>query len=153
VSLLFLSAWHYRQGDLKASKKVGRVVWHVVILHIGLSLALLSPEYYKKFYGQTRLNLNGELIIACGVFATYCFWLIPKLARRLALQHRIKLLAIALVLGHLIPMGSSWLTPSQWHGLMPPISLVSAGACLFALLIFGPLRNTQSQKPNSDVRK
>jgi hypothetical protein len=134
VMILCLSAWLYKNGELQQSKKMGRIVWHAAVIHIGLSLALLSPDYYKKFYDEDSLTLNGEFIMLFGVLAAYSFWQIPNFAKNLSVQYKIKLSACLLALGHIIPMGSSWLTPAAWHGGMPPVSLLSALLCVLAFV-------------------
>lgn len=142
VAVLCWSAWCYQQGKLDQSKKMGRVVWHSVIIHIGLSLTLISPAYYQKFFSENGFTLYGEIIMLLGVLAAYSFWQIPKFAHSLAHQHRIKLAACLFALGHLIPMGSSWLEPATWHGTMPPISLLSAVCCLLAFVFTSAKQTT-----------
>ena len=145
VTILCWSAWCYQQRKLEQSKQMGRIVWHAVIIHIGLSLTLVSADYYQKLFSDNGFNLNGEIIMLLGVLAAYSFWQIPKFAHNLAYQHRIKLAACLFALGHIIPLGSSWFEPTTWYGNMPPISLLSAACCLLAFAFTSAKQVTATQ--------
>lgn len=140
VAMLCYSGWHYCVGQREVSKSDGRIAWHAALIHSGLSLALLSPSYYAKFYLDGRYNLAGEILIAFGVMSLYCLWQIGHHNGRR--QHRLKQAACLLALAHLLPMASGWLTPSAWHGAMPPMSLISALLCSGALLSYARYKSS-----------
>lgn len=139
AALLFLSAMMLfrSKAEPDSSSRVlslqfGRWAWHCVLLHVVLSLALLSPAYYGKFFEQGLLNLKGELIILFGVLAVYCFYRLQSLGENLLL----KVLCSALLTAHLLPMWGKWFSPQAWYGFMPPISMLSCSLSVAALVIF-----------------
>lgn len=139
AALLFLSALTLfrSKAEPESSNKVlsqrfGRWAWHCVLLHAILSLALLSPAYYGKFFEQGLLNLKGELIILFGALAVYCFYRLQSLGENLLL----KVLCSALLTAHLLPMWGKWFSPQAWYGFMPPISLLSCTLSVAALVFF-----------------
>jgi hypothetical protein len=105
-----------------------------LILHVLLSLAILSPPYYPKFFGPATLNATGEITILAGVLATYCLWA----ARREPARQVLLAMAVSFLGVHLVSMGwNSWLQVGEWPGKMPPISMLSfllAGGSLALLL-------------------
>lgn len=134
VCMLALSGWNYVKGRSCRSKQQGRMAWHAALIHSGLSLALLNEDYYPKFFAENGMNFWGESVVLFGVLATYVLWQVGKLCG--LPHHQFKRLACGLVLLHLLPMFSSWLTPTQWYGFMPPMSLISAIAAGTALLLY-----------------
>ncbi|MAZ88447.1 MAG: hypothetical protein CL693_12465 [Cellvibrionaceae bacterium] len=134
VCMLALSGWNYAKGYTLRSKQQGRMVWHAALIHSGLSLALLNGDYYPKFFADNGMNFLGESVILCGVLASYALWQVGNLCG--LRHHQFKCLACALALLHLLPMSASWITPMQWYGFMPPMSLISALAAGTALLLY-----------------
>ncbi len=123
-------------------------------LHIVLSLVLLSPANYAKFFMEDggKLNLTGEITFLFGVLAI-SFLMFPAITtlplmyealggERWQRAQRMGYWAIAMVAGHTFTMGyKGWLDPSGWHGGMPPITLwgfLLAGGALLAKAMSGP---------------
>jgi hypothetical protein len=132
-------------GRAEAARRFGQSGFILAALHSLISLIILSPEYYPKFYLETgRLNLVGELSMLLGVLSFGCFSLAAlgplagdktkqqKLARTMGLW------GFLLVGLHVLVMGwNGWLKPVDWHGALPPISLVAFLAILVAAASFG----------------
>ncbi len=136
IVMLLLSCYAYFKGQQEQHRAFGRIAWHMMVIHIGLSVVLFSPGYYRAFYGANalRLSLLGELVLISGVLAIVMFWQIPKYSG--VIQHRLKQLGCALAFGHILPTSvpSKWLQPTEWYGYLPPIGLVTAIMALLAFL-------------------
>jgi hypothetical protein len=88
-----------------------------ISLHVLISVVLLGMDYYSKLMAGGVLTAFGSISILGGIAA---FVLIRE---RVKIHN---LLVIGLLIGHLFFLGfPGWLTPDQWHGSLPPISLLS----------------------------
>ena len=101
-----------------------------------MSLVLLSPAYYPKFFAAEggKLNLTGELTFLFGALALG-FLLFPAITtlplmyealggERWQRMQRMGYWAIAMVAAHTLTMGwAGWRDPSSWPAAMPPITL------------------------------
>jgi DMSO/TMAO reductase YedYZ heme-binding membrane subunit len=142
---------HWHDNDryirLVVIKFCGLIGFFLAGIHSLLSLALLSPAYFSKYFAADgRLNFEGELALAVGVVALF-FLLGPAITSlpmmpkalggiRWKRNQRLGYVALALVIVHLIALGlRGWLTPTQWQGWLPPISLIACAAACFPLLI------------------
>ena len=136
VVFLLLSSWKYAQGNSNLAKFWGTSSLHFAMLHIAMSIVLLSESYYPKFYGVGMMNLNGEASVLFGLLAGYCYFLLGTRAR----QHMfliLKVLAAFAICLHLFIMGySNWFSISNWPGRLPPISLISFLVGIAALFIY-----------------
>ena len=141
--------WHDHDRALRlvVIKFCGLMGFFLAAVHAFLSLCLLTPAYYGKYFDAAgRLNLQGELAMAVGVIALF-FLLAPALTTlpmmpkalggwRWKRSQRAGYVALSLVLVHLVVLGlKGWLAPKGWHGGLPPISLVAAVAALVPLLV------------------
>jgi len=101
-----------------------------ISLHVLISVVLLGMDYYPKLMADGVLTAFGSISILGGIAA---FVLI---------RDRVKihnLAMIGLLMAHLFFLGfPGWLTPGQWHGSFPPISLLSFSllCVIFAMGIF-----------------
>jgi DMSO/TMAO reductase YedYZ heme-binding membrane subunit len=66
--------------------------------------------------------------------------------------------ALALVVVHLVFLGiNGWLAPGEWHGGIPPVSLVAVAAALVPLLVKRKLEHDKKERaasrldPDSDI--
>ena len=134
VIFLALAAWHYQKQQKEASRWWGRASMHCVFLHLLLSLAVFMQPYYPKFFGPERLSLEGELLLLFGVLGTYGYWgLLRYDGRDPRDRLLLKLMASLFVFLHLFFMGyHGWPKFREWHGYLPPISLLSALSVLIA---------------------
>ena len=140
---LLITAVYAARRQVAEVKNWGTVTLHLAYIHIILSLALLSANYYAKFFGDEMMNLSGELMLLFGALGVYCFWRIgvSSISQRVSFQ----LLGSLLVSGHLLAMGlSGWLTPEKWYGGLPPISLLCFIATTIAAVLFLRIRVYQS---------
>ncbi len=106
-------------------------VFILVSLHILISLIILRPYYFESFFTKNLgFSLIGNLTLAGGALAGVLMLFKEKI---ILLRKKFMLLLIIFLGLHLISMGwKGWITPSSWHGMMPPITLLS----FIALLIW-----------------
>ncbi len=141
--------WHDHDRALRlvVIKFCGLTGFFLAGIHALLSLALLGPAYYGKYFvPDGRLNLEGEIALAVGVIALFLLLapaittlpMMPKAigGRRWKRSQRTGYIALLFVVAHLVALGwRGWLAPSGWNGGMPPISLVAVTAALVPLLV------------------
>jgi DMSO/TMAO reductase YedYZ heme-binding membrane subunit len=125
------------EGWLDARKALGMTGFLLVLIHALMSFMLFSPAIYGKFFGADgSLTLLAGLSMLGGVLAFVVLW-----AYNLSFQTHLRedkafiqfitsrtFLLWAMILGgaHVLFMGyQGWLTPSGWHGGIPPVSLVA----------------------------
>lgn len=125
------------QGWLNARKALGMTGFLLVLLHALMSFLLFSPAMYGKFF-QTdgSLTLLAGLSMLFGVLGFVFLWgynlsfqtFLREDERFIRILTSRRTMMLALVLGglHLLFMGyEGWLKPGDWHGGLPPISLVA----------------------------
>lgn len=141
--------WH--NGDpvlrLVVVKFCGLMGFFLAGIHALLSLCLLDPAYYAKFFDPDgRLNLVGESSMVLGVVALFALLspaittlpMMPKAIGgvRWKRSQRLGYVGLLLVGGHLVCMGlSGWLSPRGWPWGLPPISLIAVVAVALPLLL------------------
>lgn len=134
-----------RERQMLLVKLLGLSGFSLAAIHSLLSLALLSPHYYEKFFGDGKMNLVGELSMLFGAFSLFLFTVVaccslPNVRESMGENRwrrlqRMGYVGLLLVSGHLLAMGlSGWLTPREWPGWLPPVSMVAFVAALAALL-------------------
>lgn len=156
ISGVFLLAVSYASGKLNIlrikdqSKQIqfvkfsGLAGFSLNAMHAFISLILISPAYYPKFYTGDMLNLTGELSMIMGVFSLYCFAIpaittIPFMQEAVGIRkwqqgQRMGYLGLFTALLHVAFMGfAGWIDVEKWPGHMPPITLLGA------LLVLAPL--------------
>jgi len=141
--------WHDHDKALRlvVIKFCGLVGFFLAGIHALLSLSLLSPAYYGKYFDPDgRLNLEGELALVVGVVALFMLMspaittlpMMPKAigGQRWKRSQRLGYAALLLVVVHLVALGlEGWLAPAGWNGGLPPISLVAVIGALIPLLV------------------
>lgn len=109
------------------------------LLHVLLSVSLLSQNYYTKLFLDGKLTLQGNISLFSGALAFVSAFYMKKTDNYIF---------YILVSVHLFFLGyKGWFEPDKWNGMMPPITLI----CFLILLslIFVKLRNkSASQKAN-----
>lgn len=122
---------------LSARKAFGMTGFLLILIHALISFMLFSSPYYGKFFGPDgTLTGVASLSMLAGVLGFVFLWAYnlsfqTKLSEDQAFIEFItsrRVLVWALSLGgfHLAFMGySGWLQPGDWHGGLPPISLVA----------------------------
>jgi len=133
---------------LNARKALGMMGFLLVLIHALISFMLFSPSVYGKFFeADGTLTLVAGLSMLGGVLGFVVLW-----AYNLSFQTALRedkafigfitsrrFLLFALILGgvHVVFMGyEGWLTPSDWHSGIPPVSLVA-----FAFFVVGYIAN------------
>ncbi len=131
---------------LDSRKEIGTVAFVMILAHVFFAVLLFgSGAYYGKFFATDgSLSMVGSWSMLLGVLAFIWLWLynISFKTRQegdaafLALITSFGSLRLAglLAAGHLLIMGfKGWLTPGQWAGGMPPITMVAIAAYLICL--------------------
>lgn len=120
-------------------------------LHCGISLLILDPHYFGKFFRPDhRMTWQAEASMLAGLLAVaVMLWqavisLQSTDHRKVvhptgddAVAHPKNLGAAVVILGaaHVLLMGfSGWFQPSRWHASLPPITLIGFSVAAVALL-------------------
>jgi len=126
----------YRIISLKSKSTDSKIlkVYAMILglLHLLISLIILSPSYFPKFYTEFKLNIIGELSLFFGVIAFAIILLISSndLMKDVKdsgkINPNIGKYFLVFIAAHLFVMGyKGWLDPSSWPGWMPPITLLA----------------------------
>jgi hypothetical protein len=124
------------EGYLNARKALGMVGFLMVLIHVLISFMLFTPAIYGQFFEQDgSLTLTGGLSMLGGVLSFVVLW-----GYNLSFQTHLRedtafikfitsrkflLTAMLFSLVHLFFMGlKGWMNPGDWHGGLPPISLL-----------------------------
>jgi DMSO/TMAO reductase YedYZ heme-binding membrane subunit len=151
TSYLIGKTIHVYEEDSKKQliliKFCGLIGFSLASIHALMSLLLITPAYYPKFFLESgQMNLTGELTMVLGVLSLWCLAItaitsLPFMydavgAERWQRGQRMGYLSLALASGHVFAMGIwGWLTPGSWHGGLPPVSLVAFTAAMGPLLV------------------
>lgn len=106
------------------------------LAHVLLSLALLGPAYYAKFFDGQKLTAVAGAAIALGAASAVLFHVGRQEASGWSPVRRYDALAaVAFIAGThaALPGFSGWFEPSTWPGGLPPITLVSFALGVAAL--------------------
>ncbi len=133
---------------LNARKAMGMTGFLLAFVHVLMSFMLFSPASYGKFFAAegTLTGLAGLSMLA-GVLSFAALWSYnmsfqtflreEKAFIQFITSRGFMLFALLLGAAHLFFMGyEGWLQPEDWHGGLPPISLVA-----FAFFSIGYLFN------------
>ncbi len=109
--------------------------------HVVLSLMILNPSYFAKFFGDSGLmTFSAELSMLAGVigmvFLAGLFYVNGLEKKSSTESLRIGWGRAVLWCGavHVAAMGyAGWLAPRTWYGYLPPISLLSFLAAVYFL--------------------
>jgi hypothetical protein len=103
--------------------------------HVVLSLTLLNPDYYPKFYDAGKLTLIAGLSMLLGATAIVLQELGARRAKAgqfLTNQQMLGCLVAITGLHAALPGVSGWFAPATWPGYLPPITLISALVAVLA---------------------
>jgi hypothetical protein len=138
---------HVTERLLNVRKSLGINGFILVFTHAIISLLLFKPAIYPKFFHlDNTLTLDGGLSMLGGILSFVFLWSYKmsfqahlreheRLVRSIRSRNFL-LTAMLVFMLHLLFMGyKGWITPSQWHGGLPPISLVSFVFFLIAYVI------------------
>ena len=125
------------KGWLNARKSMGMTGFLLVMMHVLMSFLLFNSAMYGKFFEvDGKMTLFAGLSMLGGVLAFVALWAYnmtfqtflreDKAFIRFITSRRFMLFALTLGAFHLFFMGyEGWLKPGDWHGGLPPISLVA----------------------------
>ena len=105
-------------------------------MHVFMSLIILNPTYYPKFYDGEMMNFNGELSMLMGVLCIFFFTIpaittIPFMQEAVGIKkwqkrQRMGYYGLLTALLHVVIMGfSGWLKVETWPGYLPPLTLLA----------------------------
>ena len=110
-----------------------------IIIHVLLSLSILSEKYFPKLFENTKLTIAGSASVLFGVLA-----LMSYLFRR---NKKTILVFYLLIILHLLFIGyKGWFDIGKWNGMMPPITLI----CTLLLIVTMLLVVYSNRKQNSE---
>ena len=124
-------------GFLTARKALGMVGFILVLIHSLISLLLFKPEVYGQFFQQDgTLTLIGGFSMLGGVLSLVVLWVYnlsfqthlrdDERIIRFIKSRNFLLSVMFFSLLHIFFMGyKGWVKPEDWHGGLPPISLIS----------------------------
>ena len=152
--------WHDHDKALRlvVIKFCGLMGFFLAAVHAFFSLSLLSPAYYAKYFDDIgQLNLEGEIAISVGVLALFCLLapavttlpMMPKAIGgvRWKRNQRLGYVALAFVVVHLVVLGwRGWLAPEDWHGGIPPVSLVAVLVALVPLVVKRKVEHDKAER-------
>lgn len=147
VSGIFFLATSYAFGKIRwlnfnnESKQIqfikytGLVGFSLIAMHVFMSLLIITPEYFPKFFDGNMMNFKGEMTMLMGVLSLY-FFTIPAITTIPFMQEAVGIkkwqqgqqmgyYGLLTSLVHTTIMGySGWLDIEKWPGYLPPISLI-----------------------------
>lgn len=105
----------------------------MIIIHILISLWLLSPEYYPSFYSaDSILKIKALSIIGFGIIGSLvAFGFRYSFLSNYSTQFKASVFGSVILLHNSVMGFERWLMPEQWPRMMPPITLISS---LFVLV-------------------
>jgi hypothetical protein len=135
ASLLLIALAVIRLASARRRPIRNLMVWAsgMALAHTLISLALLDPVYFEKFYSGPRLTAQAgaSLLIGAAALAVLQWGKgKPGTADPARAAMTLGLLAFLSATHAAIPSTASWFDPFTWPGHMPPLTLVSflAGA-------------------------
>ena len=143
TALLLLMTYalqHHRNPD-KTDNSLLTSAWLFMLFHAGISLAILTPAYYPKYFDAGKLTSLAAWSMMLGVTAAACLHQVCRLCSLkdpAGLPLKIGVLAFlsgvhAMLLGY-----TGWFQPWTWPGNIIPITLISflaGSAALIATLL------------------
>jgi DMSO/TMAO reductase YedYZ heme-binding membrane subunit len=149
VASLALEPVYRKQGEawLTTRKFLGRTGMVLIIIHILISFLLFKPEVYDKFFtADGNLNTLAEWSMLMGALGISAYlimhntFLKPEEGngfQKMVMSPAFGIMALTLSALHVAIMGfEGWLTPREWHGGMPSITLVSVFLFAAGIIIF-----------------
>ncbi len=137
--LIGISIYRYRFNHKYSITRLIDIARLSGTLHIIISLTLITPTYYEKFFQNGKFTVPAAISILLGALTVVLFSA-SELFRKQNKSSvgKVRILAImAFLIGlHTAFQGfQGWLTPSAWPGYLPPITLISFIIGLAALII------------------
>lgn len=124
---------------------LARAGFALIVLHVLLSLPILSPGYFPQFFDGDKMNLTGELSLLLGALSFGCCLAVAmkfatgdptrSATTRRGVVQRLAAMMLVLAAGHVLVMGiSGWLKPRSWPGGLPPVTFLAFLAAVAPLV-------------------
>jgi len=130
VVLLLVAALRRVRGSGSAGPLLGHAAI-VTALHVVLSLMLLTPAYFAKYFAAGKLTGTAGVAMTFGALALA--WMMRGALTGRPARGGLAVLAGLTVVHTAVQGFEGWLDPTTWPGGLPPITLLStvlAGAAL-----------------------
>jgi len=124
----------------------------LALIHVIISIILLEPDYFPKLFAGGKFNIFGELSILFGILAFTAFIILlistttreylKDILKRIASPDFINILGLLFLVFHTFLLGiKGWMTPKQWPGYLPPITLLGFIVAIIPIFkkIFGKM--------------
>lgn len=135
--LLVVAVVRYRLRPLLSNAKILYMSGLFGGIHILISCMLLSPAYYEKLFLDGKLTAIAGLSMLWGAVAAVLF--ISKAAKKdsqaIGTMRSLALVCCITALHVAFQGFQSWLTPYDWPGFIPPLTLISFLGSIVALLV------------------
>ena len=144
---LIILGWSRIPADPRRRRGLGMTGLALMVIHVVLSLSILTPAYFGKFYRPSGLmTWQAEASTLAGVlaFLSLCCLFVAsqnqneshgEVAHR-SLWPLVGRAMLVLAAAHVALMGyAGWLKPGSWPGFLPPITLLSFLAAVVAALL------------------
>ena len=132
---------------LNARAELGMTGFLLVLIHALISFMLFNPQIFGKFYEENgHLTLLGGISMLGGIISLVILWVFnlsfktdlkeDKAFIRFITSRNFLLIGMLFGITHIFFMGyKGWMNPSDWHGGLPPISLVAFAFCTVGFII------------------
>ena len=124
--------------SLNLSSRLANISFLLVMLHAIMSFMLFKPEIYTMFFEKNNtISLFGGLTIVSGIIALLKI-LINQLDIKFkslynqknndtlfSLPKEVNISMLFIILHILFMRFNGWVTPAEWNGGLPPISLIA----------------------------
>ncbi len=128
-------------------KFLGRTGMVLIVIHAIMSFLLFRPEVYSKFFAMDgTLNAIGEWSMLFGALGITAYLIMHNSFSEMDQENGFQRFVRSPVFGisalsisclHVAIMGfEGWLTPREWHGGMPSITMVSTFVFLLGIIFF-----------------
>jgi hypothetical protein len=125
------------------------------IVHIPISLVILSPHYFKEFFLSSgdRLNFNGETVFLFGAITAAGIYLLTRPSWSPPHRWWLSLATMLTLFTHTLAMGiARGLNINRSHAYLPPmwlLSLIGIALGIIFLLRTFPRLNTPAVEPKT----
>lgn len=152
LALLLVAAIR-RTSDSEAScSKVFSFSVGLAAVHVVLSLVLMSPVYYPKFFVDEKLTLaaGGSMILGCVAAVIMARRSSSGVLKSMGEASRgvwmVVLVALLVALHALLQGFSGWFNLEKWAGGLPPITLISfiLGVSTLVVVVWGARSHSSS---------
>lgn len=143
-AMAFWSQWHRLRGGGGGPEPAAwfRAGIFGVVAHVPMSLAILTPAYFKEFFDGARLSFNGEAVFLFGALAAGGIYLLGRTNWTPGHRWWLSLGTLAVLFAHVLSMGlARGLNINRSHAYLPPmwlLSLIGIGLGIGFLLMSRP---------------